>query len=275
MSHPDRGLHWSHSHTGSTSGARFRASPGCRLLGRMRLKSWQRCWRRARPACTRRRAAGPRRRPGGARALPWTRACSACARASRRASGPGCESLHTPPSAAHDGACSAAPALRALIMHSHAGTLLHEATPAAASHLGLSLGDGASVKRPNSTVNACRPMLLGRPEGLSPEAGARMMDRARACVNSTLGTRADASPALLEALGTLMQGCDAQGEARMAQGVQQLCSAAGSQLIDAQGRKLGAELRYRFCILRLEMLVSMALVVSLSIIACNFGLGMY
>lgn len=102
-----------------------------------------------------------------------------------------------------------------------------------------------------------------------------MMDRARACVDSTLGTRADASPALLEALGTLMQGCDAQGEARMAQGVQQLCSAAGLQLIDAQGKKLGAELRYRFCILRLEMLVSMASVVLLSIIACNFGLGMY
>ena len=102
MSHPDSGLHWSHSHTGSTSGARFRASPGCRLLGRTQLKSWQRCWRRARPACTRRRAAGPRRRPGGARASPWTRACSACARASRRASGPGCEPLLALPSAARD-----------------------------------------------------------------------------------------------------------------------------------------------------------------------------
>ena len=70
-----------------------------------------------------------------------------------------------------------------------------------------------------------------------------MTDRAKACVDSTLGTRADASPALLEALATLMQGCDCQGEAQMAQGVQQLCSAAGLQLSVAQGVTLAAELR--------------------------------
>ena len=86
-------------------------------------------------------------------------------------------------------------------------------------------------------------MLLGQPEGFCPEAGARMVDRAKACVSSTLGAHSDASPALLEALATLLQGCDSQAEAQMAQGVQQLCSAAGLQLSGAQGAQLAADLR--------------------------------
>ena len=97
-------------------------------------------------------------------------------------------------------------------------------------------------------------MLLGRPEGLCPGACARMLDRAEACVKSALGAQADASPALLEALATLMQGCDCQGEAQMAQGVQQLCSAAGLRLSGAQSAKLAAELRWGSYTLRLRCL---------------------
>ena len=81
-----------------------------------------------------------------------------------------------------------------------------------------------------------------------------MMDRAGACVKSALGARADASPALLEALATLMQGCNCQGEAQMAQGVLQLCSAAGLQLSGAQSARLAADLRLASCVLRLKCL---------------------
>ena len=80
------------------------------------------------------------------------------------------------------------------------------------------------------------------------------MDRAKACVSSTCGTCTDASPALLEALATLMQGCDCQGEAEMAQGVQQLCSAAGLCLSDTQGTRLAADLRCEKCTVRLRCL---------------------
>ena len=57
----------------------------------MLRRSWPHCLKRARPACTPRRRAKLKRRPGGARASPSTNAWNTSAQAFKRAWDLGCE----------------------------------------------------------------------------------------------------------------------------------------------------------------------------------------
>ena len=86
-------------------------------------------------------------------------------------------------------------------------------------------------------------MLLGQPTGLSVNAAAAMMLRAQECITDVTGCHADLGPAALEVLATLMQGSDGLANADMASGLQQLFSATGCNLDDAQSRKIASGMR--------------------------------
>lgn len=89
----------------------------------------------------------------------------------------------------------------------------------------------------------CRSMLLGQPTGLSTDAAAAMTRRAQECIADVTNSHADLSPAALEVLATLMQGSDGLANADMASGLQQLFSATGCNLDDAQSRKIASGMR--------------------------------
>ena len=84
-------------------------------------------------------------------------------------------------------------------------------------------------------------MLLGRPEGLSPEAAAAMTEGAKACMESSTGT--PIGSASMELLATLLQGADCLDDAAMSSGLRQLLTAAGAQLDITQEQSLATELR--------------------------------
>ena len=98
----------------------------------------------------------------------------------------------------------------------------------------------------NLSPSLRRCMLLGRPEGLSPEAATAMMERVSACMESSTGT--PIGSASVELLATLLQGSDCLDDAAMASGVRQLLTAAGAQLDASREQSLATELRWN-CLL--------------------------